>query len=73
MRTQYSSQKPWTPSQNHHSIETFIDLVQHDNEAKILNTKRSKDNLTKGEPKALEVLVRREMMSLSQMLIQEEP
>ena len=20
-------QKPWTPSQNHHSIETFIDLV----------------------------------------------
>ena len=49
MRTQYSSQKPRTPSQNHHSIETFIDLVQHDNEVKILNTKRSKDNLTKGE------------------------
>ena len=43
-------QKPWTPSQNHHSIETFIDLVQHEiNDAKILNTKRAKYNLTKGE------------------------
>ena len=44
------NQKPWTPSQNHHSIETFIDLVQHEiNDAKILNTKRAKYNLTKGE------------------------
>ena len=30
-------QKPWTPSQNHHSIVTFNDLVQHDiNDAKFL-------------------------------------
>ena len=43
-------QKPWAPSQNHHSIEIFIDLVQHDiNDAKILNTKKPKDNLTKVE------------------------
>ena len=50
-------QKPWTPSQNHHSIETFIDFVQHYiNDPKILNTKRSEDNLTKGEQKALEEL-----------------
>ena len=49
------------PSQNHHSIETFIDLVQHDiNDAKILNTKRPKDNLTKGEQKALEELSKRD-------------
>ena len=54
-------QKPWTPSQNHHSIETFIDLVQHDiNDPKILNTKRPKDNLTKGEQKALEELSKRD-------------
>ena len=54
-------QKPWTPSQNHHSIETVNDLVQHDiNEAKILNTKRPKDNLTKGEQKALEELSKRD-------------
>ena len=50
-------QKPLTPSQNHHSIETFIDLVQHNiNDAKILNIKISKDNLTKGEQKTLEEL-----------------
>ena len=43
-------QKPWSSSQNHHPIETFIDLVQQDiNHAKMLNTKRPKDNLTKGE------------------------
>ena len=54
-------QKPWTPSQNHHSIETFIDLVKHDiNDAKILNTKRPKDNLTKGEQKTLEELSKRD-------------
>ena len=42
-------QKPWTLSRNNHSIETFIDLVQHDiNEAKTLNTKRPNDNLKKG-------------------------
>ena len=47
-------QKPWTPSQNHHSIETFIDLLQHNiNDAKILKTNRLKDNSTKGEQKAL--------------------
>ena len=55
------NQKPWTPSQNHHSIETFIDLVQHDiNDPKILSTKRPKDNLTKGEQKALEELSKRD-------------
>ena len=54
-------QKPWTPSQNHHSIETFIDLVQHGiNDAKILHTKRPKDNLTKGEQKTLEELSKRD-------------
>ena len=54
-------QKPWTPSQNHHSIETFIDLVQHDiNDAKILNSKRPKDNLTKGEQISLEELSKRD-------------
>ena len=54
-------QKPWTPSRNHHSIETFIDLVQHDiNDAKMLNIKRPKDNLTKGEQKALEELSKRD-------------
>ena len=54
-------QKPWTPSQNHHSIEAFIDLVQHDiNDAKILNTKKPKYNLTKGEQKALEELSKRD-------------
>ena len=50
-------QKPWTPSQNHCSTETFIDLVQQDiNDAKIMNTKRPQDNLTKGEQRALEEL-----------------
>ena len=50
-------QKPWTPSQNHYSIETFINLAQHDiNDARIVNTKRSKGNLTKGEQKTLEEL-----------------
>ena len=54
-------QKPWTPSQNHHSIEIFIDLVQHDiNDGKILNTKRPKDNLTKVEQKTLEELSKRD-------------
>ena len=64
MRTHYLSQKnkkPWTLSQYHHSIESFIDLVQHDiNDAKILNTKRPKDNLAKGEQKALEELSKRD-------------
>ena len=64
-------QKPWTPSQNHHSIETFIDLLQHNiNDAKILNTERPKDNSIKGEQKALHYP--REMISLSQMPIKEE-
>ena len=50
-------QKPWTHSQNHCSTETFIDLVQQDiNDAKIMNTKRPQDNLTKGEQRALEEL-----------------
>ena len=54
-------QKPWAPSQNHHSIEIFIDLVQHDiNDAKILNTKKPKDNLTKVEQKTLEELSKRD-------------
>ena len=45
----------------HHSIESFIDLVQHDiNDAKILKTKRPNDNLTKGEKKALEQLPKRD-------------
>ena len=64
-------QKPWTPSQNHHSIETFIDLLQHNiNDAKILNTERPKDNSIKGEQKTLHYP--REMISLSQMPIKEE-
>ena len=54
-------QKPWTLLQNHHSTETFIDLVQHDiNDAKIMNTKKPKDNLTKGEQRALEELSKRD-------------
>ena len=54
-------QKPWTPSQDHHWLETFIDLVQRDiNDAKILNTKRTKHNLTKGEQKALDELSKRD-------------
>ena len=54
-------QNSWTLSQNHHSIETVNGLVQHDiNEAKILNTKRPKDNLTKGGQKALEELSKRD-------------
>ena len=55
------NQKPWTPWQNHHSIKTSINLVQHDiNDANVLNTKRPKDNLTKGEQKALEELSKRD-------------
>ena len=54
-------QKPWTLLQNHHSTETFIDLVQHEiNDAKIMNTKKPKDNLTKGEQRALEELSKRD-------------
>ena len=54
-------QKPWTLLQNHHSTGTFIDLVQHDiNDAKIMNTKKPKDNLTKGEQRALEELSKRD-------------
>ena len=48
------------------TIETFIDLVQHDiNDAKILNTKRRKDNLTKGEQKALEELSKRDDITIT--------
>ena len=54
-------QKPSTLLQNHHSTETFIDLVQHEiNDAKIMNTKKPKDNLTKGEQRALEELSKRD-------------
>ena len=54
-------QKPWTPLQNHRSTETFIDLVQQDiSDAKIMNTKRPQDNLTKGEQRALEELSKKD-------------
>ena len=54
-------QNPWTLLQNHHSTETFIDLEQHEiNDAKIMNTKKPKDNLTKGEQRALEELSKRD-------------
>ena len=54
-------EKPWTHSQDHHWLETFIDLVQRDiNDAKILNTKRTKDNLTRGEQKALDEISKRD-------------
>ena len=52
--------KPWF-NRKLHSIENFIDFVQHDiNDAKILNTKILKDSLTKGEQKALEELSKRD-------------
>ena len=52
---------PEKQSQNHHSIENFIDFIQHDiNDAKILNTKRPKDNLTIEEQKTLEELSKRD-------------
>ena len=43
------------------TIHYNTSLVQHNiNDAKILNTKRPKDNLTKGEQKALEELSKRD-------------
>ena len=67
MRTQYSSQK----NKNHGHLQLtklsfnwnlyWFSLVQYDiNDAKILNTKRPKDNLTKGVQKALEELSNRD-------------
>ena len=43
------------------TIHYNTSLVQHNiNDAKILNTKRPKDNLTKGEQKALDELSKRD-------------
>ena len=48
------TKEKWTPAENHHSIETFISLVEKDiNDAKNEPKKRPKQNLTKGELEAL--------------------
>ena len=53
--------KKWTPSENHHTINTFIDLVEYDvNEATQEETKNYRPNLTKGEKEAMKELSKRE-------------
>ena len=42
------TKEKWTPAENHHSIETFINLVEKDiHDAKNEPKKRPKQNLTK--------------------------
>ena len=51
----------WTPHRNHHSIETFIDIVQKDiDKMKQENLIEVKHNLTKGEQLALDELSKRD-------------
>ena len=51
------TKEKWTPAENHHSIETFINLVERDiNYAKNEPKKRPKQNLTKRELEALKQL-----------------
>ena len=45
----------WTPTKNHHSVDTFIDLVNND--LKAMNPKHKQtDNLSQKEKEALEIL-----------------
>ena len=51
------TKEKWTPAENHHSIDAFINLVEKDiNDAKNEPKKRPKENLTKGELGALQQL-----------------
>ena len=51
------TKEKWTPAENHHSIETLINLVERDiNYAKNEPKKRPKQNLTKRELEALKQL-----------------
>ena len=47
---QPKSKTKWTPKENHHSIETFIDVVKKDiDQEKILENVKTRNNLDRGE------------------------
>ena len=51
------TKEKWTPAENHHSIETSINLVEkYINDGKNEPKKRPKQNLTKGELETLKQL-----------------
>ena len=51
----FRNKSNWTPTKNHHSVETFIDLVNND--LKAMNPKHKQaDNLSQKEIEALEIL-----------------
>ena len=49
----------WTPSDNHHTVKTFIDLVQNDiNDAKSERKIKLTPNLTKSEKESMKKIQR---------------
>ena len=54
---QPKSKTKWTPKENHHSIETFIDVIKKDiDQEKILENVKTRNNLDRGERDALKYL-----------------
>ena len=54
------SKQKWTPQETHHILDTFIDLVEKDTDnVKTRKTKNPKPSLTKEEKTAMEKLVER--------------
>ena len=52
--------RKWTSKETHHTLKTFIDLVQHDlNELKTKKVKNHKNNLSNGEQEAMKHLAKR--------------
>ena len=57
---QIKNKQKWTPKDTHHNVSTFMDYVQNDlSEEKTEKDKKNKNNLAKGEQKAMEDLARR--------------
>ena len=57
---QIKNKQKWTPKDTHHNVSTFMDYVQNDlSEEKTEKDKKKKNNLAKGEQKAMEDLARR--------------
>ena len=55
-----------TPKETHHTLKTFIDLVQHDvNEIKNKKVRNPKSNLSYGEQKIMKNLTKRRYITIT--------
>ena len=55
----------WTPKETHHTLKTFIDLIQHDiNDIKTKQVKNPKSNLSNGEKEAMKHLAKRKDINI---------